>query len=174
MHWLPGFALNLRRHLGVAGGAAGIAAVSMAAYAATAPVYVDAETAVAELSADRHIEAVAPFGTVSRAAVKVGALNETTGDGLADSPAGGNEFFNTQCTACHGADARGIEGLGVSLVDSGYVAASGVDRLTAFLKVGRMLNDPDSITGRPMPGFAWADDAQLAEIAEYLKSLIRN
>jgi len=164
--------MNLRRHLGVAG-AAGIAAVSMAAYANTGPGYADVELAVAELSAGGQFQGVAPFDLASRAPVQVAATGVATDTGSTGPLADSNEFFNIQCVACHGADARGIEGLGVSLVDSSYVVTSGVEGLTTFLKVGRMSNDPDSITGRPMPGFSWAGDAQLAEVAEYLRSLAR-
>ena len=38
-----------------------------------------------------------------------------------------------------------------------------------FLKVGRLPNDPASVSGRPMPGFAYVDEAELAAIADYLK-----
>ena len=92
--------------------------------------------------------------------------------GAAVSPAfASNAQFNNHCLLCHGADARGIDGLGPSLVYSAYVAARSVEELTAFLKVGRLPNDPDSVSNRPMPGFAWVDEAELAAIAEYVKSL---
>ena len=39
----------------------------------------------------------------------------------------------------------------------------------AFLKVGRMPGDPESVVGRPMPGFAWLPEADLTEIAAYVK-----
>ena len=57
---------------------------------------------------------------------------------------GENALYNTHCIVCHGAEARGIEGLGVSLVESPFVVE--------FLKVGRLPNDPASTTGIPCRG----------------------
>jgi mono/diheme cytochrome c family protein len=82
----------------------------------------------------------------------------------------GNEKFELNCLACHGADLEGVEGLGVSLADSAFVGRRSVEQLVAFLKVGRMPGDPDSVAGRPMPGFGWLPEADLAEIAAYIKS----
>jgi hypothetical protein len=55
--------------------------------------------------------------------------------------------------ACHGVHAGGVEGLGISLVDSEFAGSATPEDLTEFLKVGRRPNDPASITGRPMPVF---------------------
>jgi mono/diheme cytochrome c family protein len=79
--------------------------------------------------------------------------------------------FTRYCATCHGVDARGVEGLGVNLVESSYVASSSSAELVQFLKVGRLPNDPASITRLPMPGFALLDAAQLAAIADYLRGL---
>ena len=84
--------------------------------------------------------------------------------------ASANEQFELNCLACHGADLEGIEGLGVSLVDSPFVGRKTVPELVAFLKVGRMPGDPESVAGRSMPGFAWLPEADLAGIAAYIKS----
>ncbi len=81
-----------------------------------------------------------------------------------------NELFARNCIACHGAALEGVEGLGVSLADSAFVGRKTVEELVAFLKVGRMPGDPESVAGRPMPGFAWLPESDLAEIAAYLKS----
>jgi mono/diheme cytochrome c family protein len=82
----------------------------------------------------------------------------------------GNEKFEINCLACHGADLEGIDGLGVSLAGSAFVGRKSVEELVAFLKVGRMPGDPESVSGRPMPGFAWLPEADLAEIAAYIKA----
>ena len=90
------------------------------------------------------------------------------------SPAfAGSSQFSDHCLLCHGPDARGVEGLGVSLVDSAYVAERSVAELVAFLKAGRLPDDPDSVSSRPMPGFAWVEEADLVAIAEHVKSLNR-
>ncbi len=87
------------------------------------------------------------------------------------SATGGQQLFNAQCIACHGVDARGVEGLGVTLVDSGFVALSSQRELIEFLKVGRMSTDPATVTGLVMPGFAWMADADLAALAQRLQSI---
>lgn len=79
--------------------------------------------------------------------------------------------FSTYCIACHGVDGRGVEGLGADLVASTYVAGASAAELVEFLKLGRLPNDPASVSGQPMPGFAYLDDAELAALADYLKRL---
>jgi mono/diheme cytochrome c family protein len=81
-----------------------------------------------------------------------------------------NERYALNCAACHGVALEGVEGLGVSLADSGFVGRKSAPELVAFLKVGRMPGDPESVAGRPMPGFAWLPEADLMEIAAYIKS----
>ncbi|MBL8199526.1 MAG: cytochrome c [Chromatiales bacterium] len=81
-----------------------------------------------------------------------------------------DEKFAQHCVACHGTGLEGVEGLGVSLADSAFVGRKTVGELVAFLKVGRMPGDPESVAGRPMPGFGWLTEAELTEIATYLKS----
>ena len=162
---LPRLRMNLRRHTATAAATAGVAAVSMAAYAATAPGYVDVEAAVASLPAELVTEPVAPFGMASRAAVAVAVKRVAAVD------AGGNNLYNTQCIACHGPAGSGVEGLGVALVGSEFVATRSTDELVAFFKAGRMPGDPDSVSGRSMPGFAWVAEDELAGVATYLKEL---
>ena len=64
-----------------------------------------------------------------------------------------------------------MAGLGVSLIDSELVAASSEAELTEFLKVGRLPDSPDSVTGIPMPAFDWMTAEQLDEIVSYVKQL---
>lgn len=80
------------------------------------------------------------------------------------------EKFALNCLVCHGADLRGVEGLGVNLFNSTFVGSKSVAELVAFLKVGRLPDDPASVTRRAMPGFAWVAEADLTEIATYIKS----
>jgi len=82
----------------------------------------------------------------------------------------GSPLFDQYCMACHGPDARGVDGLGVDLVRSTFVSGSSSAVLVEFLKEGRLPDDPASVTGRPMPGFSWVTDGELQAIAEYLKS----
>jgi len=115
--------------------------------------------------------AIGAFGAaaVSMAAYAVTAVVEKPA--VIASATGGQQLFNAQCIACHGVDARGVEGLGVSLVDSGFVALSSQQELIEFLKVGRMSTDPATVTGLVMPGFAWMADADLAALAQRLQSI---
>jgi mono/diheme cytochrome c family protein len=163
---LPGLVMKLRRQSGLAIVALGAAAVSMAAYAVMAPGYVDVDAAVASLPSDVEYSAVAAFGMMERQRQQIIQQPVSAASGV-----GGKSFFDAQCIACHGVDARGIEGLGVSLVDSGFVASSSREKLIEFLKLGRMPNDPATVTGLVMPGFAWIAEEDLAALAGYVKAI---
>lgn len=102
------------------------------------------------------------------------AFSIATGVAAAAMPAAAtaqpdNEKFALNCVACHGTGLQGVEGLGVNLVTSAFVGRKSVAELVAFLKAGRMPGDPESVVGRPMPGFAWLPEADLTEIATYVK-----
>jgi mono/diheme cytochrome c family protein len=81
-----------------------------------------------------------------------------------------NAKYATNCLVCHGADLKGVDQLGVSLVESKFVAGKSEAELVEFLKVGRLPDDPNMLTGRPMPGFSWIAEEELREIAAYVKS----
>ena len=100
-----------------------------------------------------------------KAAVFAVSLVAFAGAALAED----NEKYALNCLACHGAELEGVEGLGASLADSRFVGRKTVGELVTFLKVGRMPGDPESVSGRPMPGFGWLPDAELTEIAEFVK-----
>jgi mono/diheme cytochrome c family protein len=82
----------------------------------------------------------------------------------------GATAYATNCIACHGADLAGVEGLGVNLVTSRFVAVQSPDALLAFIKAGRMPDDAATVSGRPMPGFGWLPEAELAAIVAFVKS----
>ena len=79
-------------------------------------------------------------------------------------------IFAKHCVACHGADRRGLPGLGVSLVESAYVRRSSEADLRRFLRKGRMPGEKANVTGRPMPAFEWLGDDTLTELARELKN----
>ena len=110
---------------------------------------------------------IAPFGFASKQPVPVAELEVVP----AETSAASSDIYNIHCIACHGADAKGVEGLGLSLADSQLVASSSEAELSAFLKVGRLPDSPDSVTGVPMPPFAWMSDEELTDVTGYLKSL---
>jgi mono/diheme cytochrome c family protein len=117
---------------------------------------------------------VAPFGMAARQPVPVpdaeptAAAEPATATATAAASSG---LFKIHCVACHGADAKGVPGLGLNLVESQLVASSSQDELAAFLRAGRAADSPDNVTKVPMPGFAWMSDADLDEVTGYLKSL---
>ena len=70
---------------------------------------------------------------------------------------------------CHGADLDGIEGLGVTLKNSEFLKSMTTDEIIDFLKVGRMPDAEDTISGGVMPGFNWLETSELEEIANFIK-----
>ncbi len=85
---------------------------------------------------------------------------------------GKTEFIG--CSACHGADAKGITGLGKDLVGSEFVNSQSDADLIAFIKVGRDTSDPANTTGVAMPpkgGNPALSDGDIQAIIAYLRSL---
>ena len=77
----------------------------------------------------------------------------------------------SRCGFCHGANLEGIDGLGVTLIDSTFLQNMDLEETIEFLKVGRMINSEESISGGVMPGFSWLPEEELEEIADYIKSI---
>lgn len=111
---------------------------------------------------------IAPFGFASRKPVPVAELQVAATTTAATTT---SVVFGTNCVACHGPDAGGVEGLGVNLVESRLVAESSPADLILFLQAGRAADASDNVSGVPMPSFAWMSDADLTEVTAYLKSL---
>jgi mono/diheme cytochrome c family protein len=122
------------------------------------------EPGVQSIDADGN---VAPFGMASKKPVPVAELQVVK---VTEGPAT-SALFAANCSACHGADALGVQGLGLNLVESELVANSSEAELVVFLQAGRLPDSPDSVTGIPMPSFAWMSEADLTEISGHLKSL---
>ena len=126
------------------------------------------DTSLASVTADGK---VAPFGMASRAKREIKVATAVPAAATSGAAVAVPAVFSAQCVACHGADAKGVEGLGLDLTASELVANSSTAELVEFLKVGRMPTDPASVTGIPMPGFAWMQPADLNAVASYLKGL---
>ena len=144
-------------------------AVSMAAYGLTASGHTLKTVAIDR--ADRIVVAeVAPFGMASRKPVpipdpvEVAPVIVDTAQDSAMLP-----LYNVHCSACHGPNGEGIEGLGVDLVASEFVAGSDSDALVVLLGEGRMPDAETSLTGRPMPSFAWMGEDELHGLAVLLQ-----
>lgn len=86
----------------------------------------------------------------------------------------GEALFAEICARCHGADARGIVGLGVNLVESPFVHATNDEPLVDFIIAGRLPWDPANRTGIGMPESGGAQDLtrdQILHIVMYLRVL---
>jgi len=116
---------------------------------------------------------VAPFGMASKKPVAVAEPAVVAAAGAAPEAEGAVSaaVFSVHCAACHGPDAKGVEGLGLNLVDSELVNNSSQTELIAFLQAGRAVDSPDNVSGVPMPSFAWMSEADLSAVTAYLQSL---
>lgn len=86
----------------------------------------------------------------------------------------GERIFSVTCTPCHGFDAKGISGLGKTLVGSEFVNALNDNDLVAFLITGRPATDPLNTTGQIMPprgNNPSLTDEDLHAIVDYVRSL---
>jgi disulfide bond formation protein DsbB len=86
----------------------------------------------------------------------------------------GETIYQGLCVACHGFIARGISGLGKTLIGSEFINNSTDDELHAFLLVGRPIQDPLNTTGVAMPakgGNPALTDADLYNVIAYIRSL---
>ncbi|MCC7390509.1 MAG: c-type cytochrome [Phycisphaerales bacterium] len=91
---------------------------------------------------------------------------------LTDHP--GYDLFVSSCTACHGAGAEGMEGLGLPLTTSGFVRGKSDGELIDFIKSGRPSWDGGNTTGIDMPpkgGNPAITDEQLQSIVAYIRAL---
>jgi len=86
----------------------------------------------------------------------------------------GEGLFGGTCTACHGADAKGLVGLGKDLTDNSFADGLTDEELVAFLIEGRPAGDPLNTTGvdmQPRGGNADLSDQDLFDIVAYLRTL---
>ncbi|NPA35169.1 MAG: cytochrome c [Chlorobi bacterium] len=101
--------------------------------------------------------------------------NQTTAQ-IGD-PSKGEQLFKQYCAACHGQDAKGIQGVGPSLVNNEFIKTKGVEDLVQFIVEGRPANHPDNKTGIPMPpkgGFDVLTEEEITDIVAYIKTLEGN
>ncbi len=94
--------------------------------------------------------------------------------GIDASTLPGHDLFIASCSACHGPDAKGMAGVGVTLIGSDWVNGRSDKELLAFIKTGRPIWDAESKTGVDMPpkgGNPALDDDQLGGIIAYIRAL---
>ncbi len=102
------------------------------------------------------------------------ASTAASAGGMTGDAANGAKVFAGTCSACHGADAMGIDGLGKQLAGSDFVASTSEDDLVAFVETGRPSSDPANTTGVDMPpkgGNPSLDDQAIHDVVAYIKSL---
>lgn len=80
----------------------------------------------------------------------------------------GRDVFATTCVACHGADGRGVAGLGRNLVESDFVAGRSDEELLQFLITGRQAK-PVAMPSRG--GRDDLTDEDLSHVVAYLRGL---
>jgi disulfide bond formation protein DsbB len=86
----------------------------------------------------------------------------------------GEKTYQTVCSACHGFNARGISGLGKTLIGSKFVNDLKDDELVAFIIKGRDVRDRLNTTGVAMPargGNPGLTDDDLNSVVVYIRSL---
>jgi disulfide bond formation protein DsbB len=86
----------------------------------------------------------------------------------------GAALYKVTCPACHGQDAKGMQGLGKDMTTSEFIKKLSDEELVEFIKKGRPLDDPLNTTGIAMPpkglNVALSDDDILA-IVKFIRSL---
>lgn len=88
----------------------------------------------------------------------------------------GQALFTQSCTACHGADAKGLPGLGKDMTTSAFIKEQSDQQLLDFVKKGRPISDPANTTKVDMPpkgGNPALTDAQLLDIIAHIRTLQR-
>jgi disulfide bond formation protein DsbB len=112
-------------------------------------------------------------------ALVLGACGGGSGgtEGGSGEASAGQEIFDTTCVACHGADAKGLPGLGRDLTGNAFIAENSDDEMVAFLEVGRPADHPDNENGVQMPpkgGNPALSIDDLYDVVAYLNTLPGN
>ena len=142
-----------------------VSIVSMASYSLNAPGVIGG---IQLKAIDKPVVSVQAFGMASRQ-YEIEDQSDFMVMNIMNNQSISNEKYNARCGFCHGADLNGIEGLGITLKNSDFLKNMTTNEIIAFLKVGRMPNADDSISGGVMPGFSWLEESELEEIAEFIK-----
>lgn len=96
---------------------------------------------------------------------------------VAEAPATvarGKEIFMTTCITCHGADAKGVKGLGKDLVTSKFAKDLDDAKLAEFITKGRDPGDPLNTTKIAMPpkgGNPALSDQDTLSVSMYVHSV---
>jgi disulfide bond formation protein DsbB len=86
----------------------------------------------------------------------------------------GKTAYDTTCIACHGADLKGMTGLGKDLTTSEFVKSQSDEQMVAFILVGRPASDPANTQGVDMPpkgGNPALTEEDILNIVAYVRSM---
>ena len=86
----------------------------------------------------------------------------------------GKQIYSQICIACHGPEAKGVQGLGKDLTTSTFVAEKNDADMVDFLKVGRDPSDPLNTTGVAMPpkgGNPALSEQDLLDIVAFVRAI---
>lgn len=86
-----------------------------------------------------------------------------------EEAAHGRDLFAGACVACHGADAKGVPGLGKNLLVSNFVASQSDEELEQFLVMGRPNAKPVGMP--PKAGRDDLTDEDLRHLVVYMRGL---
>ena len=161
---IPRLTLTVSRQLSVGLIAVIISVLSMGSYSLKAPGMINISNAETVVSMAKP---VAAFGMVSRSYDFIEPVNASAEESVNLN----SQNYMSRCGFCHGANLEGIDGLGVTLIDSTFLQNMDLEETIEFLKVGRMINSEESISGGVMPGFSWLPEVELEEIPGYIKSV---
>ncbi len=85
----------------------------------------------------------------------------------------GERLYQTNCSACHGVDLQGINGLGKNLLESDFVASQNDAELHRFIVQGRPIWDIANTTGIEMPprgGNPSLKDSEIDAIIDFIRA----
>ena len=86
----------------------------------------------------------------------------------------GQVVYTGTCSACHGPEGKGVEGLGKDMTTSEFIAGLSDAELLDFLHKGRDPGDPLNTTGVLMPpkgGNPALSDEQLLDVIAFMRSI---
>lgn len=88
----------------------------------------------------------------------------------------GKTAYAATCSACHGADAKGVPSLGKDMTTSTFIKGLTDDQFLDFLKKGRPASDPANTTKVDMPpkgGNPALADQDLYDIIAFIRTLTK-
>ena len=114
-------------------------------------------------------ERLSPDSSVDSGQVEEAAAQAASGNSVA-----GQELFIGTCSACHGPEGKGVQGLGKDMTTSEFIAGKSDAELVEFIKIGRDPSDPLNTTGVAMPpkgGNPTLAEEDLFDIVAYIRTI---